>query len=156
MSVWPRAYLLNIYASAIQNGWCEVTEITEDRALSLRQSLYRLRRRSDSSNASFITPDHHLVTALDWEAVPEYGQEAGTGHKLGKMRFVFSYEELDLPPLVDGDGEPYVSKLTQTLPQENLGGVSDDFDVTQEDVILPHDLIASLAENARRKREGES
>lgn len=61
-TIWPRAYLLQIYEQAISNGMVWIEPISPSQATSLRMALYRLRRRSDSNNAAFITPQHHLVT----------------------------------------------------------------------------------------------
>lgn len=64
--VWPRRYLLQVYDLAIANGLVEIAPISQTDAISLTQSIYRLRRRSDASNVSFITPEHHLVTMSAW------------------------------------------------------------------------------------------
>jgi len=93
---WPRAYLLGIYEAALRLGSIYVEPIRQADALSLKQSLYRLRRRSDTSNKSFITPDMHLVTVGAWEPGP-----AGEG----RMCIMFSNAgEQALPGLFAEDG----------------------------------------------------
>jgi hypothetical protein len=63
---WPRTFLLEILNRAISQGSCEVYPISVEDAASLRASLHRIRRRSDKSHASFITPEMHLVTIGVW------------------------------------------------------------------------------------------
>lgn len=63
---WPKAYLLEIHAQAIEHGYVLIQPISEQDALSLKSRLYRLRRRSDTSTASFIPPEYHLVNVGRW------------------------------------------------------------------------------------------
>lgn len=68
--IWPRSYLLEIYDEAIKQGFLILEGIeSEEQALSLKNTLYRLRRRSDKSNVAYITPDHHLVTVGQYDEV---------------------------------------------------------------------------------------
>lgn len=91
---WPRPYLLQVYGAAIAQGFIWIEPISEERAQSFRMAFYRLRRRSDSSNQSFITPEHHLVTVGEWS--PENG---------GRLPIVFNKlaDGTDLPRIVPGD-----------------------------------------------------
>jgi hypothetical protein len=93
---WPRAYLLSLYTAAIEQGMIYAQPIQRDQAQSLKMSLYRLRRRSDSSNSSFITADHHLVTVGDWEEI-EDGQ--------GRLPIMFTKADFDLPAIVGASGD---------------------------------------------------
>lgn len=61
-TIWPRAYLLDIYNKTLEAGFLWVRVKDETTARSLTQALYRLRRRSDTSNKSFILPEFHLIT----------------------------------------------------------------------------------------------
>jgi hypothetical protein len=94
-TAFPRSYLLSIYTAAIEQGFIWITPISAANAVSLRQKLYRLRRRSDKNNASFITPNHHLVTVGDWEAGPD-GQ--------GRLPVMFSSSPGGLPNIQLADG----------------------------------------------------
>jgi hypothetical protein len=66
-SVWPRAYILQLYNQAIEQGCIRVGPLTEPEAKSLTQSFYRLRRRSDSNTAAWILPEFQLVTVSKWQ-----------------------------------------------------------------------------------------
>lgn len=67
---WPRAYLFQIHAEAIAHGLIFLEGLTKEDAKSLKQRLYRIRRRSDKANAVFIPPEYHLVTVGEWEEMP--------------------------------------------------------------------------------------
>lgn len=71
---WPRAYLFQIHAEAVAHGLVFIEPISEADAKSLKQRLYRVRRRSDKSTAVFVPPEYHLVTVGDWQPGPD-----GTG-----------------------------------------------------------------------------
>jgi len=68
---WPRAYLLQIYDEVVKQGFIWIGPIGQDDAKSLRQRLYRLRRRADKAMAPYILPEYHLVTVGQWQ--PENG-----------------------------------------------------------------------------------
>lgn len=67
---WPRAYLLQVHQEAVAHGLIFIEGIDEADAKSLKQRLYRVRRRSDKSTATFILPEYHMVTVGEWEAFP--------------------------------------------------------------------------------------
>lgn len=70
---WPRMYLLNIYKQAVERGYIWLGPISEADAASLKMAIYRLRRRSDSSNAAIISEQYHMVTVGEWQhGVPDY------------------------------------------------------------------------------------
>lgn len=64
---WPKPWLLQIHQQAVEHGMIWIEPITKADAESLRQRLYRVRRRSDKSTASFILPEYHMVTVGAWE-----------------------------------------------------------------------------------------
>jgi hypothetical protein len=66
--------MLQLHAQAVEHGFIWVEPISEADAQSLRDRLYRIRRRSDKSMAAFIPPEYHLVMVGRWEP-----GEAGTG-----------------------------------------------------------------------------
>lgn len=67
---WPRAYLLQIHQEAVTHGLIFIEQIDAADAESLKQRLYRVRRRSDKSTATFILPEYHMVTVGTWEELP--------------------------------------------------------------------------------------
>lgn len=70
---FPREYLLKVYALAVEHGALELSPISQPDSVRFTQSFYRLRRRSDASNASFILPEYHLVTVGQWKQTPHGG-----------------------------------------------------------------------------------
>jgi hypothetical protein len=78
-SAYPRHFLLDIYNKALTTGNCSVYPVTREEASKIVASFYRLRRRSTSSNASFITPEMHLVSAAEWHP-----------HNGGTQSFIFN------------------------------------------------------------------
>ena len=144
-NIWPRAYLLQIYNTCIQRGAVVIEPIDQIAAKSLTQSLYRLRRRSDTSNASFITPEMHLVTVGKWKctdlggALPIYFSRLEDGFVLPEIKTLEGEQQLNQPSkhipsaeelheIVradssddDFDSEAYVQSLlkrTQTVDKE--------------------------------------
>jgi hypothetical protein len=71
---YPRAFLLGIYTAAIEHGIIYVNDVAHADYPSLRAQFNRLRRKSDSSNKSFITEAHYLCSMGKWEPGPK-----GTG-----------------------------------------------------------------------------
>lgn len=67
---YPRAFLLSIYNGAVAEGFIYIEPVKQADYPSLRAQFYRLRRRADTSNKSFIIPEHHLVTLGPWEPGP--------------------------------------------------------------------------------------
>lgn len=149
MSKWPRQYLLTIYSAAITKGFCKVTNITAADAKSLVQTLYRLRRRADSSNQTFITPEHHLVTAMPWEKThPDLDDPT---QSLGEVVFVFDSTSagLKLPPLEHPD-EP-ISKPEPPPPAESQPELSSVESAFTTEEITSSDLVASLRKSAANR-----
>lgn len=157
MTAWTRAYLLTLYETAITKGYAEVSGLTEAQAKSLRQSFYRLRRRSDSSNASFITPAHYLVTVMDFQPI---------SNGLGSLRFSYSDPGLSLPPITAPDGST-VPLVTEALSSEQpltpaaeiISSTPDPLaSFTDAGLAIPieaSDLVAQLRRSAAARRGEE-
>ena len=64
---WPKPWMLQLHEQAVEHGFVWVEPISEEDAKSLRDRLYRMRRRSDKSMAAFIRPEYHLVMVGVWE-----------------------------------------------------------------------------------------
>jgi len=67
-ATWPKPYLLQIHAAAVEHGFIWIEDVSEDEADSLRQALYRTRRRADKAMAVYILPEYHLVTVGRYDA----------------------------------------------------------------------------------------
>ena len=68
--VWPRAYLLSLYTAALEHGHIILEPFPFLDLPRFKACFYRLRRRSDTSNRSFISSEHHLVTIGEWDEGP--------------------------------------------------------------------------------------
>lgn len=95
---WPRAYLLQIHAQAVAHGLIFLEKISEVDAKSLKQRLYRIRRRSDKSTATFVPPEYHLVTVGKYQ--PMEGPDAP-----GRLPIIYS-------SLPDGKALPHIRAAT--------------------------------------------
>lgn len=107
---WPKAFLLQIHAEAIKHGFIFIEPISEADAESLKGRLYRIRRRSDKSTASFIPPEYHLVTAGKWQA-----SEAGQG----RLPIIYSAlpDGTSLPNIVPAKPEEILGPQPMSIPQ---------------------------------------
>lgn len=161
MSTWPRLYLLTLYQTAIEQGYCTVQNIDEPSAKSLTAAFYRLRRRSDTSNAQFITPQHHMVTVEPW--APDH-----------TLRIVYSKPSHQLPPITGPDGqeinpfaaddilptaEAFASDEAPTDLAEIISSPNPDnpeepqrLSINNTEVIVPADLVASLRSSAAARK----
>lgn len=137
---WPRKYLLELYHLAITTGECSVSPITQSQAKSLCQSFYRLRRRSDSSTATFITPEHHLVTADDW-----------TPENDGTQRFIFDIPE-HLPKPQGGEGEGGGDATAS--PGASAAGA--EASAPEVEIIVPSDLVSALRKSAKERAKPQA
>lgn len=152
MSKWPRQYLLTIYSAAITNGFCKVTNITAADAKSLVQTLYRLRRRADSSNQTFITPEHHLVTAMSWEKT--HPDPDNPTQSLGEVVFVFDSTSagLKLPPLEHPD-EPIPPAPAPAEPESPaVASIFETEELTSSDLVQSLRRSAWNRENSNRDK----
>lgn len=153
-SEWPRSFLLDIYAQAVQHGMVMIEPITEANAKSLAGRLYRLRRRSDKGMAHLILPEYHLVTVGEWRPGPD-GQ--------GQLPIIYnrlpSDEPLpDIRPATDAEaGAPFSPATQHTLPltAEALLENLDNLDLTLEPEEVDSfvdDLMAKAVERSRRSK----
>lgn len=97
-SKWPRAYLLEIYNKAVDNGHLILNPITQEDAASLTASLYRLRRKADTTNRDFILPEYQLVTVGHWRPDND-----------GTLPIMYSTAEFPLPNIIPVSGETILS-----------------------------------------------
>lgn len=110
--VYPRALLLSIYTAAIEQGFVWITPLPQADAVGLRAKLNRLRRRSDTSAKSFITPNHYLVTFGNWEPGPD-----GRGRMSAMFSATGSGEPDDaLPGLQLADGTSLATAEAPVFP----------------------------------------
>lgn len=146
---WPRAYLLQIYADAVRSGIIMLEPISEADASSLKQRLYRLRRRSDKALAPFILPEYHLVTVGKWRDSPAGGvlpiiyNQLPDGKALPAIR----------PATADELGEALMSPEPQGLildPEEILANL-DSKELTLEPAEI-ESFVADLMAKAERAK----
>ncbi|RPJ87100.1 MAG: hypothetical protein EHM18_02840 [Acidobacteria bacterium] len=65
---WPKPYLLELYAKAIEEGCIRVLlNGNETRFKSLKASWLRIRRRKDPQSIALMRPEYYLCSIL-WEA----------------------------------------------------------------------------------------
>lgn len=104
-----RHYLLSVYNAALEQGHILLRPISAEDAARFTQSFYRLRRRSDKSNASFILPEFHLITVGEWS--PEDG---------GTLPILYNTSPYQLPTILTAAGaeiaEPTAERLSRYLP----------------------------------------
>lgn len=138
---WPRAYLLQIHDEAIRHGFIWIEPISEGDAKSLRQRLYRLRRRSDKATAAYILPEYHLVTVGAWQPegggrMPVIYNRLPSGSALPTLRPA-TPEELEALPISTGlpeapsapmDPDKLLETISQNLTLEpgEVSGYVDD------------------------------
>ena len=75
---WPKPWMLQQHALAVEHGFIWIENNSEADAKSLRDRMYRIRRRSDKSMAAFIPPEYHLVMIGK-------GEQSGDEPSLGRM-----------------------------------------------------------------------
>lgn len=121
---WPKQYLLNLYNSAIDNGYIWVNDLTYERSRSLRGAFNRLRRRGDTSMAGIITPEMTLVSMGQW--VPTHGD-------LGKVPIIYNAlpDGLPLPSITTGGDRPVAPLAHVAEPLADLPLPAPDTDLTQ-------------------------
>lgn len=74
---WPKAYIIELYAKAVEHGFVWVQPITQEKAVSLSKSFYNARRRADSTNKAWMKDEYHLCTFGNWEQLE--GDHIGQG-----------------------------------------------------------------------------
>jgi hypothetical protein len=91
---WPTPYILEIYNAAVQHGHIRIEPLTAEQAKSLTQTIYRFRRRSDTSKAAFMRPEFSLITVSPWV-------RCDASSDTGYMHVVFSADpDQTLPRIV--------------------------------------------------------
>lgn len=148
---WPKTYILKIMEEAVNHGFVYIEPIDEASAKSLVMRVYRSRRRSDKSTASFILPEYHLVTAGRWE--PENG---------GRQPFIFSRLSTgeDLPgitprPDLAGPSIKVPQKLPFIMPEvEGEPIITDMRPMTPSDLQLDPDEVSNYVESLIKKATG--
>jgi hypothetical protein len=149
---WPKQFLLQIHAEAVKHGFIWIEGISQANAESLRQRLYRVRRRSDKATASFIPPEYHLVGVGEWQ--PEGG---------GRLPVIFNRLPTgeELPTIRPATPEEVQAVTIPDAPQEHEEGPSPPAKPTPafapEDIQLKpadiSDLVASMTAAARQKSQ---
>lgn len=142
---WPKSFLLQIHAEAIQHGFVWVEPISETDATSLRQRMYRIRRRSDKATASFIPPEYHLVTLGKWEDVGG-----------GRIPVIFSGrpDSIPLPHIRPASGEEIAA--LSTMPQRALptplleGEAAPALDLDAASIQIEESEIGGLVDKMRK------
>jgi hypothetical protein len=150
---WPRAYLFQIHAEAITHGLVFIEAIDKKSAISLRQRLYRIRRRSDKANAVFIPPEYHLVTCGQWEELPP-------SHPAYPGRLPIIYNRLpggkELPRIRPAEAHEASLAMMPTEPLGPLPLLSQDAlleNITAIDLTLKPDEVDSFVEDLMRQAE---
>ena len=114
-SSWPKAYIIDLYAKAVEHGFVWVQPITQERAVSLSKSFYNARRRTDTTNKAWMRDEYHLCTFGQWE--PLQGQERG----LGRVPVLFSAlpDGQQLPDIIPArpDERQHAIQLHAKTPQ---------------------------------------
>jgi hypothetical protein len=149
-TVWPRAFLLSLYNAALTNGMVYATPVREADAHSLRQSLYRLRRRSDTSNKSFITPEMHLVTVGNWEAGPD-------GHGRLPILYTSMGDGVDMPGIVAATGEELAQAAEQQFtPHSPIADPIPPLDIDTLDVRLDPEEVDDFVQRMMKDAANRS
>lgn len=136
---FPRKYLLDIYNKAIDEGFLHIHPISQADAVSLRQSLYRLRRRSDAANARFILPEFHLVTVGQWSpdkggCLPIMYDKLPEGHALPTIEAVAA-ETFSLKTPIHPEGHIPVSQMKADLAeQQRLAAEAEQVQLSPQDI----------------------
>jgi hypothetical protein len=144
---WPKPWLLQVHAAAVEQGFIWLEPISKADAESLKQRFYRVRRRSDKSMAAFIPAEYHLVMMGNWEEGP-------TG--LGRVPVIYNKrpDGVALPTMRAATGEEveaFASKpqLADVPPIEAL------VDLTPEALKMDPTEIDSFVDRMARKAKGE-
>jgi hypothetical protein len=138
---WPKPWMLQLHAQAVEHGFIWVEPISEADARSLRDRLYRIRRRSDKSMAAFIPPEYHLVMVGRWEP-----GEAGTG----RLPLIYNAraDGKPLPSIKIADGSEVEQYLKPPAladpPPLDLGNV----EIKPEEI---GNLVAKLRKSAKER-----
>lgn len=118
---WPKPYLLQVHQAAVDNGLVFVEPITAADAESLKQRLYRARRRSDKAMAAFIPPEFHMVMVGEFQLL-----DTATGQ--GRLPII--YDKLPsgeaLPAIRAATGEEIEQMVSRPALAEPAPPISPD------------------------------
>jgi hypothetical protein len=140
---WPKPYLLKIHEEAVKQGFIWIQPISEADARSLRDRLYRIRRRSDTSMAAFIPAEYHLVMVGVWEP----GAEG-----VGRLPIIYNRKAdgSELPAIVGATGDEvnaYTAPPVLTVPPPPVIEVSSmDLSIKPDEI---DSFVAKMRKNAR-------
>ena len=95
---WPKAYLLQVYAAAVRDGFIYIQPITYTAARSFKATFLRVRRRSDTVNKQWIIPEYHLVTVGTWEPLDDRPLDGD--RTLGRLPILYNQMPSGLPSIV--------------------------------------------------------
>lgn len=151
---WPKGWLLQIHAQAIEHGFVFIEPISASSAVSLKARLYRLRRRSDKSNAAFIPPEYHMVTVGAWVEYPDERAPMG--------RLPVIYNRLPdgeaLPQIMPVDQETYEIVTAPRITIDPVGyplTISKPIPISTKDLTMDESQVEGyVAEMLRRVQEG--
>lgn len=148
---WPKPWMLNLHEQAVTAGMIWVEGITEPDYRSLKQRLYRIRRRGDRQMAAFIKPEYHLVMVGNWERVTDANGNSHSddhGLPLGRFPMIFNSKAdgSQLPTVRSATGE----ELAVTVSQPQLSAPSPLLSVTADDLVIKGEEIESLVDQLRR------
>ena len=123
---WPIPYILEIYNTAVKHGHIRIEPLTAEQAKSLTQTIYRFRRRSDTSKAAFMRPEFSLITVSPWV-------RCDASSNTGYMHVVLSADpDQTLPRIVT----PESAEITQARAEQSaygtLGGPDAPYKQTEE------------------------
>jgi hypothetical protein len=139
--------MLQQHALAVEHGFIWIENISEADAKSLRDRMYRIRRRSDKSMAAFIPPEYHLVMIGKWE-------QSGDDPSLGRMPLIYNKraDGRDLPTTRIPSGE---EAATYTPPTQ-LAEPAPIVDTGALDLSIKPEEIGGYVQTLRaRRRERE-
>lgn len=120
---WPKAYIIELYAKAVEHGFVWVQPITQEKAISLSKSFYNARRRADSTNKAWMKDEYHLCTFGNWEQLE--GDHIGQG----RVPVLFSAlpDGQNLPDIVPARPEEITGRIDvrPSLPAPSSAAAQD-------------------------------
>lgn len=152
---WPRAFLLQVHAQAVAHGLIFLENISKEDAKSLTQRLYRVRRRSDKSTATFIPPEYHLVTIGKWQETDDHTAP-------GRLPIIYSAlpDGKHLPHIRPATPEEMVAAIPLPQPEAPLAPLSPDAilsNLENADLTLkPEEIdsfVSDLLKSAKRRQD---
>jgi hypothetical protein len=138
---YPRKWLLEVHAQAIEHGIVLLEGVTREAAKSIEMRMLRLRRRVDKGAGYYIPPEYHLVTIGAW-------REARGGC------LPIIYDKLpdgeNLPRIVPISGEEFC-ELTKVEPVLALPTPTVPHDLSEADLKIDEGEINSFVERMKKR-----